>query len=209
MELFDNWGSRGLVLIVGVRLTNDSDDFGRLPPNDRQPDATFRSRSFPVNRTVNIIELRVEDITNLSEIYIDDLVITGSQGPLQLLLDESGPALDEAAALDSVLFTRDPFPIVNRANLLNLGPDPNTRVIIFVTNLQLAQGEASSSVVVNLIDSNNQTYDLAAEDVRAVPNFHFTQVIFRLPNNLAMGTCAIKVRAHGQTSNVGTIRIRI
>lgn len=98
---------------------------------------------------------------------------------------------------------------MNGADLLNLGSDRNTRVIIFVTNLQLAQGETSASVVVSLIDGNFQSYDIAAEDVRPVPNFNFTQVIFRLPNNLPAGTCTIKINAHGQVSNAGTIRIRI
>jgi hypothetical protein len=134
---------------------------------------------------------------------------TTTPPPFQLLLDESGPASNQAAALDSILFLRDPFPIVNGADLLNLGVDRNTRVIIFLTNLQLAQGETSSSVVVNLIDSNNQSYDIAAEDVRPVPNVAFTQVIFRLPNNLPVGTSTIIIKAHGQLSNAGTIRIRI
>ena len=128
---------------------------------------------------------------------------------VQLLLEASGPTSNQVAALDSVLFVRDPFPVVNGADLLNLGVDRNTRVIVFVMNLQLAQGETSSSVVVNLIDSNNQSYDLAAEDVRLVPNFDFTQVIFRLPDNLSAGTCTIKIKAHGQISNAGTMRIRI
>ncbi len=128
---------------------------------------------------------------------------------MQLMLEQSGTASDQAAAVDSVLFFRDPFQIVNGANSLSLGVDRNTRVTVFVTNLQLEQGENSSSVVVNLIDSNNQSYEVAAEDVRLVPNFDFTQVIFRLPNNLPAGTCTIKIKAHGQVSNLGTIRIRI
>ena len=128
--------------------------------------------------------------------------------PIQLLVDASGPALDQVAALDSILFLRDPFPVVNGADWLNLGSDRNTRVIIFVTNLQLAQGETSSSVVVNLIDGNNQSHDIAAEDVRPVPGFNFTQVIFKLPDTLAVGTCTIKVKAHSLISNAGTIRIK-
>jgi hypothetical protein len=132
-----------------------------------------------------------------------------SSSPAQLILETSDPAPEGAAALDSLLFLRDPFPVVNGANLLNLGVDRNTRVIVFVMNLQLAQGETSSSVVVNLIDSNNQSHDVVAEDVRLVPNLDFTQVIFRLPDNLPVGTCTIKVKAHGQVSNAGTIKIRI
>ncbi len=92
---------------------------------------------------------------------------------------------------------------------LNLGVDRNTRVVIFVTNLQQAQGETSASVLVDLLDSANQSYEVVAEDVRTVPNFAFTQITFRLPNNLSPGTCIIRVRARGQLSNASSIRIRI
>ena len=74
-------------------------------------------------------------------------------------------------------------------------------------NLTIGPGETSSSVMVNLIDQNNQSYDLAAEDVRSVANFDFAQIIFRLPNNPAAGKGTIKVSAHGQTSNSGVITI--
>jgi N-acetylneuraminic acid mutarotase len=123
-----------------------------------------------------------------------------------LLLEESGPVLNQAAAVDSLLFIRDPFPVVT-ASLLNRGADRNTRVIVFVSHLQLFPGEPSSSVVVHLVDSNNQNYDVPAEDVRPVSSF--AQVIFRLPDNLAVGTCTVTIKAHAQVSNAGTIRIRI
>jgi hypothetical protein len=125
---------------------------------------------------------------------------------MQLLLEFLGPTTTQAVALDSMLFTRDPFPIVNVNNLLTRS-DLNTRVILFVTNLQLAPGESSSAVVVDLLDSSNVSFHVPAEDVRAVPNFDFTQVIFRLPDNLAAGKCVVKVIAHGQVTNAGTIRI--
>ena len=126
---------------------------------------------------------------------------------LQLLLDESGPEPNQAAALDSLLFLSHPFSVVNAANMLNQGTDRNTRVIVFVTNLQLTQNETASSVIVNLVDGNQQSYEVAADDVRLVPGFNFTQVIFRLPDHLAPGTCGIKVKAHGQETNVGMLRI--
>ena len=125
-----------------------------------------------------------------------------------LMLDTSGPSADQVAGMDSILFLRDPLPVVNAADLFRQGSDRNTRVIVFVSNLQLAQGETAAAVVVNLIDGNNQSYDIPAEDVRPVPDFNFTQVIFRLPNNLPAGTCTLKISAHGQISNTGTIRIR-
>jgi hypothetical protein len=72
----------------------------------------------------------------------------------------------------------------------------------------LAGNETAADVVINLVDSNSQSYNIPAEDVRLVPDFAFTQVIFRLPDNLPAGTCTLKVNAHGQFSNTGTIRIR-
>jgi hypothetical protein len=128
-------------------------------------------------------------------------------GPMQLLLDSTGPAVDQAASVDSIQFVRDPFPIV-RGDLLGQGSDRNTRVIVFVKNLQLAQGEAASSVVVNLVDASNQNFDIAAEVVRPVLNTDFVQVIFRLPSTLAIGRCVVTIKAHSQSSNTGSIRIR-
>ena len=122
-----------------------------------------------------------------------------------LVLEQSGPVLDQATALDSLLFLRDPFPVLN-LSVLNPGPDRNTRVEVFVSSLQLFPGEPASSVIVHLVDSNNQIFDVAAEDVRPVATF--VQVTFRLPNNLAVGTCTITIKAHAQVSNAGTIRIR-
>lgn len=115
--------------------------------------------------------------------------------------------LDQVAALDSSLFIRDPFPVVNGANVFNQGVDRNTRAIVFVSNLQLLPGETSSSVIVHLVDNNNQSYDVPAEDVRTVSSF--VQVTFRLPDNLAFGRCIVTIKAHAQVSNPGTIRIRI
>jgi hypothetical protein len=78
---------------------------------------------------------------------------------------------------------------------------------LFLRILQLPAGQPSSSVVVNLVDSD-QTYNVPAEDVRTVTGFPFTQVVFRLPDTLAAGTCTVKVAAQGQSSNSGTIRIK-
>jgi len=127
--------------------------------------------------------------------------------PMQLLLDSTGPAVDQVASVDSIQFVRDPFPIVNGTDLA-VGSDRNTRVMVFVRNFQLAQGETASSVVVNLLDANNQNFDVAAEAVRPVPNTDFVQVIFRLPTTVATGRCAVRIKAHSQTSNAGSIRIK-
>jgi len=122
-----------------------------------------------------------------------------------LILEEGGPTATQAAALDAMLFLRDMFPVINSSNLLNKGFDPNTRVVVFVTNL--FPNESASNVVIQLSDGQGNSHNLAAEDVRAM-SVGFHQVIFRLPNDLAPGTWTIKVVAHSQLSNPGTIRIR-
>src|ERR1700754_556069 len=124
-----------------------------------------------------------------------------------LVLEESGPAPQQAAAFESLLFTRDPFPVKSIVDWLNLPAGQNTLVMIFAQNLRLNQGETASAVVVNLVDGNNQTFDVPATDVRTVPNVALTQVLCRLPNTLAPGTCKVTIKAHGQSSNMGTIRI--
>jgi hypothetical protein len=129
--------------------------------------------------------------------------------PPQLLLEQSGPALDQATAFDVLTFLRDPFPVVNVNQLLNPPVDRNTRVAVFVTNLQLAQGEPASAVVVNIVGSNSVIYDIPAEVAGPVPNTEFVQVTFRLPDTIAAGTCTIRIKFHAQTSNAGTIRIKL
>src|SRR5829696_416188 len=124
-----------------------------------------------------------------------------------LMLDQSGPAPEQAAAFDSLLLTRDSFPVKSIVDWFNLPPGQNTRVIIFAQNLRLNQGETASDVIVNLVDGNNQSFDVPAADVRAVSNVDLTQVVFRLPDALAPGTCKVTIKAHAQTINMGTIRI--
>lgn len=133
---------------------------------------------------------------------------TPTPGPLQLLLRDPSLVLNQVAALDSLLFICDPFTVINPKNFLTPPIDPNTRVVIFVRNLQLLPGEQSSSVIVRLRGSNNQNREIPAEDVRPVPNVDFAQVVFRLPDGLPADDYDVSVIAHVQTSNSGTMRIR-
>ena len=156
------------------------------------------NRSFFVN-IIDAENVTIADAQGVGTIVDDD--------PLHLILDESGPAADQATALESMLLVRDPFHVQSIANWLNLGADRRTRVIVFASSLELAQGELPSSVVVSLVDGNNQTHEVPAEDVRVVPNFPFTQVVFPLTTNLSAGVCKVTIKAQGQISNTGTIRI--
>ncbi len=141
----------------------------------------------------------IADGTGVGTIVNDDT--------LQLLLEESSPNVNQIAALDALLFVRDPFKVVSIPEMFAAGADRNTRVIVFVKNLELNPGEPSSAVLVRLLSSSNQIFNLQAEDVRAVPNFDFTQVVFRLPNNLPGGTTTVLVAAHGRLSNIGTFQV--
>ncbi|HJQ34324.1 MAG TPA: choice-of-anchor Q domain-containing protein [Pyrinomonadaceae bacterium] len=125
-----------------------------------------------------------------------------------LIPELSGPAADQAAALESPLLLRDPFP-VHRIETwwTTLGADQNTRVILFVANLTPNAGDNPSAVVVNLTDANNQSFDVPAEDVRVVPGYQFFQVTFRLPDNIAAGRCSVRIKANGLSGNTGTFRI--
>jgi hypothetical protein len=91
---------------------------------------------------------------------------------------------------------------------LNLGGDQNSRILVFARNVTLGQGQTAAAVTVNLVDSNSQSFDVPAEDVRAVANMDFVQVRFRLPDNLVAGTCTVRIKFQGRTSNIGTVRIK-
>jgi hypothetical protein len=80
--------------------------------------------------------------------------------------------------------------------------------LIFVQNVQLLPGESASAVVVNLVDSNNVSHDVTAENIWSGVNADFSQISFRLPDALPPGACTISVKLHGQVSNVGIIRIK-
>src|SRR6185503_1533191 len=147
----------------------------------------------------NVTGATLADTQALGTIIDDDT--------LRLSLEQSGPNPQQALAFDSLLFVRDPFHVRSVASWLNSLPDPNTRLLIFAAGLQLNAGEQASAVVVNLVDSNNQSFDVPAEDVRALGTSGFTQVVFRLPDALAPGICKVAIKAHNQTSNMGNITI--
>ena len=159
-----------------------------------EPDETFSlTISQPVNATIS-------GNSATGTIVNDDAI--------RLLLDASGPAANQAAALDSLLLVRDPFPVLSIAEWWGLGADRNTRVLVFAINLTLNSGESASDVSVSLLDSNGQSHNVSAEDVRVVPNSDLAQIQFRLPNGITSGVCTIKVRKGvGPFSNSATFRI--
>jgi hypothetical protein len=176
-----------------------------------QPGTTSRTLDVQIIGDTDL-ELDETFSVNLSEAFATTIADGAGGGTIVdddtlLMLEESGPAPQQAAAFESLLLTRDPFRVKSVVDWFNLPPGQNTLVLIFAQNLRLNQGETASAVIVNLVDGNNQSFDVPAADVRAVPNVDLTQVVFRLPDALAPGTCKVTIKAHGQTSNLGTIRI--
>ena len=66
----------------------------------------------------------------------------------QILLDNSGPDSNQAATLDSVCLSRDPFHVHLPHRCWLEGADQSTRVTIFIANLA-----AGIPVTVNLVDA--------------------------------------------------------
>ncbi len=128
------------------------------------------------------------------------------------ILDDDKPliALDEttsrAVALDSVLLKRDPFPL---GNIHNFSLDQRTRIAVFVQGVELNPTETSSSVQVQLEDSQNRIYPLVVEDIRKVPTLDWlSQIVVKLPDSIdSEGDFRISITFRGTTGNKPLIRI--
>jgi hypothetical protein len=157
-----------------------------------EPDETFFvNLTNPVNATIS-------DAQGVGTIQNDDAFV--------LTRDQSGPAVDQSLAIDSILFLRDPFPVISPAAWLDLGSDRNTRVLLF-SNFLLDTGVSPSTIVVRLVASDGQIYEVGSESVSRIFNTPLSQVRFKLPDGLAPGICLVTLKAHGQTSNSGSFRI--
>lgn len=119
------------------------------------------------------------------------------QTPAPILLTEQNS--QRAIAVDSVTFVRDPLPVVNSNNL---SQSRRTRLALFGINLDLMPGENASAVTARARDSRSRTHTLNVEFVGKIPNVDLTQVVVRLPDELAQaGDVWISVTLRGQTSN--------
>ena len=114
---------------------------------------------------------------------------------------------NRAIALDSVTFTRDPFPL---STLLNFSSDHRTRIILFATGMDLMPGESISVVTAQAEDSAHRIYPLTVEYVGKVPTFDWlTQVNVRLPDGIAgAGDVLVGVSLRGAVSNKVIIGVR-
>jgi hypothetical protein len=130
------------------------------------------------------------------------ITIIDNDAPMLLLEENSS----KAVALTSVTMLRDPFSLLDR---FNLGADERTRVMLFVSQLELGSSENVSAVTLLVEDSQHRTYSLVVEDVRKVPGLDWlSQVVVRLPDEIDVsGEFWITVSLRGMTSNRASIEL--
>ncbi len=112
---------------------------------------------------------------------------------------------NNVAALDSVLFTRGPFRVLNPNNLFSA--DHRTRIIFFTSDLGLTQSDLSDPAVLVVTVPG---YTLPVENVGAltgVPGLSCSYVIVRLPDGLPTGALEFRVRLRQVTSDARTLNI--
>jgi hypothetical protein len=142
----------------------------------------------PTNATI----MRAQGVGNIID---DDALI---------LLTEANS--QRAIALDSVLFTRDPFSV---SNTLNFSADQRTRITLFVVGLKLLAGETASAVTATAEDSSGNVRPLSVEFVGGVPSLNWlTQVTLRLNDQPTSDEAKITIALHSESSNVVLVGVR-
>jgi hypothetical protein len=133
--------------------------------------------------------------------YTTTIVVLDDDKPL-ILAEE---LTFRAIALDSVTMVREPFSLVN---VHNLSFDQRTRVMFFATGIDLQPGESSSSVQVQIEDTEHHLYPLVVESILPVPDFPFSQIIAKLPDSITVeGDHQLSLTFRGATSNKPLISI--
>ena len=135
----------------------------------------------------------------------NEATLTVTAPPPVLAIEEN--TTDSAGILESVLFTRDPFSIVN---LLNFSPDNRTRLMLFGINLELLPSETMSAITVKAENGQMNAFPLAVEFVGKPPGMEpLTEVVVKLPDNLPTGqTLFVSVALRGQESNKVRVKIQ-
>lgn len=125
--------------------------------------------------------------------------------PAPVLMTEE--TSDLAAALESAIFMRDPFPIIN---LFNFSFDQRTRIMLFGTNLELLPNETVTAITAKTEDVQMNVFPLTVEFIGKPAGMEpLAEVIVKLPDNLPTGQSVfVSVTLGGQTSNKVRVRIK-
>ena len=119
-----------------------------------------------------------------------------------ILFTEQGS--DLAAAVDSVTFVRDPFPL---NNIFNFSDDDRTRLLLFGTNLDLLPND---TLMARAEDAAGNDFPLTVEFVGPLPGVDgITQIVVRLPDNTPSGqTLFVSATLRNRTTNKVRIRMQ-
>jgi len=175
----------------GSPLTSDDDGGGG---HDSRIPATSGFISLPTTGTYTI--LANSFAANMTGAY--SLTLTG----VPLVLTEQSTS--NAAALNSVTFVRGPFQILDSHNF---SADGHTRIILFTSDLGLAQQQNPSSSIVSVQASGT---NLPVENVGpllGVTGLNGSYVVVMLPNGLSTGTKQLTLTLRGTTSAATTLTI--
>jgi glucose/arabinose dehydrogenase len=125
--------------------------------------------------------------------------------PAPVLMNDDNT--DIAAALESSIFMRDPFPLINS---YNLSADQRTRIMLFGSNLELLPNETFTAISAKAEDAQLNVFPLAVEFVgKPVGMEPLSEVIVKLPDNLPTGQSVfVSITLRGQTSNKVRVRLR-
>jgi Metallo-peptidase family M12B Reprolysin-like len=158
------------------------------------------------NTPTSAARVKVEAIGNIFfNISLPSFIIKpNNTAPPVIFVEET---TNRAAALDSVLYMREPFSLVNTHNF---SLDQRTRITLFVSGLELLPGENNSVITAQAEFPGHGPIPLVIEHVGKIPNVDaFTQVNLRLPNDLSnAGDVLISVSLRGIASNKVVVNVK-
>jgi hypothetical protein len=125
-----------------------------------------------------------------------------AQNPPLVLLSETSST--RAIALESIAYTREPFPV---DSLISWSPDRRTRVVLFALNLQLPAAEDLANIAADAEDASHRHYALKVEAAGPVADEQWmSELTVRLSDDLHdVGDVLVGIVYKGRTSN----RVRI
>ena len=176
--------------------------------------ATSGTLQFAAGETIKFFSVPIVDDDLVERTETINVSLSGSPGVVLgspfnstiTILDDDKPLIateentGRAAALDSVTFVREPFSLTN---VHNFSDDQRTRIMLFVTGIELLPSENLSAVQVQLEDSERRTFPLVIEDLRKLPDLAgVSQIVVRLPDSIQIeGDYRISVSFRGVTGN--------
>ncbi len=156
-EIGGNWGSQGMVnldnTVYGTEITHS---VGIYPNSNHVFDQSVKTWSHALNQTVSVIDIWVADITNASQVWMDDLVIESPMsvdaGADQFITLGYGPQSVTLTA--SIEGGTQPYSVLwsttETTPSITVSPTTTTTYTVSVTDA--ANGVASDQVTVYVTD---------------------------------------------------------